>query len=275
MPIEERGSPPPQPTDRANVLGCRIDRLNMAETVALCVAAVEAQSPIAHMSVNAAKLVAVWDDPEMRQIVEACDIVSADGQSIVWASKLLGDPLPERVAGIDLMHELLAEAARRDYSVYVLGAEREVLEQGVERLREQYTGLRFAGWQDGYFTTAEEPSVVEAIRAAQPDLLFIAMSSPGKERFLGRHGASLAVPFVMGVGGAIDVVSGITRRAPRSWQRLGLEWLFRLLQEPRRMLRRYMTTNVRFAWTLAREVGARRVPGRRRGRAGAGRLGDR
>lgn len=249
------------------MLGCGVDRLDMAETVARCLAAVEARSPVAHMSMNAAKLVTVWDDPEMRQIVEACDIVSADGQSIVWASKLLGDPLPERVAGIDLMHELLAKAVRRGYSVYILGAEREVLERGVERLREDYPGLRLAGWRDGYFTAAEEPGVIKAIHAAQPDLLFIAMSSPRKERFLGRHGASLAVPFVMGVGGAIDVVAGMTRRAPRSWQRLGLEWLFRLLQEPRRMLRRYTTTNARFAWTLAREVASRRVPGRRDRRA--------
>lgn len=232
----------------------------MTQTVARCMAAVETRSFAAHMSVNVAKLVTLRDDPELRRVVDECEIINADGQGVVWASKLLGDPLPERVAGIDLMHRLFAEAEQRDHSVYILGARSEVLQQAVDRLRAEHPALRFAGWRDGYFDASEEASVAETIRDAQPDLLFVAMSSPRKEYFLGRHGTTMGVPFVMGVGGAIDVVSGMTRRAPHRWQRLGLEWLFRLLQEPRRMLRRYATTNARFLWILSREMVSRRAP---------------
>jgi N-acetylglucosaminyldiphosphoundecaprenol N-acetyl-beta-D-mannosaminyltransferase len=247
----------PVPCDRVDVLGCRIDRLDMAGTVARCMAAVQTRSFASHMSVNVAKLVTLRDDPELRRAVDGCDIVNADGLGIVWASRLLGDPLPERVAGIDLMYCLLAEAEQHGYSVYILGAKSEVLEQAVHRLREEHPALRFAGWRDGYFSDEEESGVAQAIRDSHADLLFIAMSSPRKEYFLSRHGESMGVPFVMGVGGAIDVVSGIRRRAPQGWQKLGLEWLFRLLQEPRRMLRRYAITNARFLFILTRELALR------------------
>lgn len=255
--LEDDGTPAPD--GHVDVLGCRIDRLDMAGTIARCLTAVQTRSFASQMSVNVAKLVTLHKDPELRQAVDGSDIVNADGLGIVWASRLLGDPLPERVAGIDLMHGLMAEADQRGYSVYILGARSEVLEQAVQRLRDEYPSLRFAGWRDGYFADEEESSVAQTIRNSHADLLFIAMSSPRKEYFLSRHGESMGVPFVMGVGGAIDVVSGIRRRAPQHWQKLGLEWLFRLLQEPRRMLRRYATTNARFLLVLSRELLRRRL----------------
>jgi N-acetylglucosaminyldiphosphoundecaprenol N-acetyl-beta-D-mannosaminyltransferase len=199
-----------------------------------------------HMAINAAKLVAMHDDPKLSEIIDGCGLVNADGQSVVWASRLLGDPLPERVAGIDLMDALLELAERRGYSVYFLGARSDVLQQAVARLRERYPQLHVAGARDGYFTDDEAPGVCKTIRASGADVLFVAMSSPRKEYFLGEYGPELGVPFVMGVGGSIDVMAGMTRRAPAAWQRLGLEWLFRLLQEPRRLFRRYAITNTRF-----------------------------
>jgi N-acetylglucosaminyldiphosphoundecaprenol N-acetyl-beta-D-mannosaminyltransferase len=184
-------------------------------------------------------------------------LVSADGQSIVWASRLLGDPLPERVAGVDLMHELFALAERSGYSVFILGARQEVLRSAIERLQERHPELALAGVHHGYFSEEESPEIAAEIRAAQPDILFVAISSPRKEQWLGCFGESLGVPLVMGVGGAIDILAGITRRAPRLWQQLGVEWLYRLLQEPRRMFRRYLVTNAQFSVLLARELAAR------------------
>ena len=236
----------PRMTDRADILGCPIDRLGMADTLAAIERAIAAGRYTQHMAINAAKLVAMQDDPKLCQIIDGCGLVSADGQSVVWASRLLGDPLPERVAGIDLMDALLELAERRGYRVYFLGARAEVLERAVERLQERYPRLQVAGARDGYFTDDEAPEVCDAIRASHADVLFVAMSSPRKEYFLGEYGPDLGVPFVMGVGGSIDVIAGMTRRAPAAWQRLGLEWLFRLLQEPRRMFRRYAVTNTRF-----------------------------
>lgn len=234
------------------MLGCRLDAVDMDSAVAVCEQAVRSRQLVQHVAINAAKLVAMRSDPELRQVVEACELVTADGQAVVWASRLLGDPLPGRVAGIDLMHELFALAERQSYSVYILGARAEVLACAVERIREAHPKLEIAGFRDGYFPPSEDRPVAEEIAACSPDMLFVAISSPRKEHFLGSYREVLNVPFVMGVGGAIDVVAGLTRRAPRLMQRLGLEWLYRLLQEPRRLFRRYLTTNIAFLVLTAR-----------------------
>jgi N-acetylglucosaminyldiphosphoundecaprenol N-acetyl-beta-D-mannosaminyltransferase len=228
------------------MLGCGIDRLDLAGTLTVIESAIAARRYTQHMAINAAKIVAMRDDRKLSEIVDNCELVSADGQSVVWASKLLGDPLPERVAGVDLMVALLELAERRGYGVFFLGARPEVLARALERLRERYPRLDVAGARDGYYQDVEAPDVCNDIRTSGADVLFVAMSSPRKEYFLGEHGPNLGVPFVMGVGGSIDVIAGLTRRAPALWQRLGLEWLFRLLQEPRRMFRRYAVTNTRF-----------------------------
>jgi N-acetylglucosaminyldiphosphoundecaprenol N-acetyl-beta-D-mannosaminyltransferase len=240
------------------VLGVDVDRLDMRETVARCRELVESGGPAQHVCVNAAKVVALQRDERLREIVAGCELVSADGQAVVWAARLLRQPLPERVAGIDLMRELLALAEREGWRVYFLGARPEVLERAVERIRERHPGLVVTGRRDGYFAGGEEADLCDEIRAARPHLLFVAMSSPRKEYWLGEHARSLGVPLSMGVGGALDVEAGIVRRAPGWMQRAGLEWLFRLLQDPRRLLRRYVVGNARFlALVLQEPVRAR------------------
>jgi N-acetylglucosaminyldiphosphoundecaprenol N-acetyl-beta-D-mannosaminyltransferase len=245
--------------ERVEVLGCSIDRVDMQEAARRCDRFVRTRAHAQHMAINAAKIVAMHHDKALHRLVDDCELITADGQAVVWASRLLGDPLPARVAGIDLMLELLALAERRGYRVYVLGARADVLERAVARLRELHPRLVIAGWHDGYFSLSDERSVAAAIRAARPDLLFVAMSTPRKEYFLGRWGRATDVPFSMGVGGAIDVVAGATRRAPRVLQRLGLEWAFRLAQEPRRLFRRYLVTNLEFLGLTARELWSTRA----------------
>jgi N-acetylglucosaminyldiphosphoundecaprenol N-acetyl-beta-D-mannosaminyltransferase len=247
--------------DRAEVLGCAIDRVDMSEAAERCDRFVRTRAGAQHMAINAAKIVAMRHDAALHELIDDCELVTADGQAVVWASRLLGDPLPARVAGIDLMLELLALAERRGYRVYLLGARPATMQTVLTRLRERHPALIVAGYRDGYFSEEEEPSVAAAIRAAQPDLLFVAMPTPRKEYFIGRWGPELGVAFSMGVGGAIDVIAGITRRAPRAWQRLGLEWLYRLLQEPRRMFRRYAVTNTRFLMMLAGAMTRGQSPG--------------
>ena len=244
--------------DRANVLGCPIDRLDMTKTLARCEQLIADRGFAQHVAINAAKLVAMRKNTRLATIVRACELISADGQSIVWASRLLGDPLPERVAGIDLMYELLALAERRGYRVYILGARPEVLEQAVERIKAKHPRIPLAGHRHGYFTEDEGASVAAQIQAARPEMLFVAISSPLKEYWLARHGRETGVPFVMGVGGSVDVIAGLTSRAPGLMQRAGLEWLYRLAQEPRRLVRRYVVTNARFLLMLVRELMTRR-----------------
>jgi N-acetylglucosaminyldiphosphoundecaprenol N-acetyl-beta-D-mannosaminyltransferase len=242
------------PAVRHELFGCRVDALTMDETVQWCDECIAAGVFCQHMALNTAKLVAVQRDNGLRCAVNESALVTADGQGVVWASRLLGHPLPERVTGIDLLGRLLVLAAEQGYPVFVLGARRDVLDRALDVMRVRHPALLIAGSHDGYFSEEETPAICEEIRRSGALLLFVAMSTPRKELFLRDHGADLGVPFVMGVGGAIDVLAGRTRRAPARWQRAGLEWLYRLLQEPRRMFPRYAAANARFAVMLLRAL---------------------
>jgi N-acetylglucosaminyldiphosphoundecaprenol N-acetyl-beta-D-mannosaminyltransferase len=246
---------------RMELLGCPLDAVDMKEALDICEEAIEARLYLQHMSINAAKMVSVGDDPELATMIADCDLVTADGQSVVWAARLLGIDLPERVAGIDLMQGLMARGDSKGYRVFVLGARREVLDQALSKIRADHPGLVIAGSRDGYYDDAEADTVCREIRESRADILFVAMSSPRKEYFLGRRGRTLDVPFAMGVGGSIDVIAGITRRAPVLLQRTGLEWAYRLAQEPRRLGGRYLRTNGRFCLLVLRAMLSRRANG--------------
>ena len=224
--VPRRRSHDRRSADRAEVLGCSIDRVDMSEAAERCDRLVRTRAGAQHMAVNAAKIVAMRHDDALHRLVDGCELVTADGQAVVWASRLLGDPLPTRVAGIDLMLELLALAERPRLSRLLPRRPGATCSSApIARLRALHPRLVFAGYRDGYFSDAEEPSVAAEIRAARPDLLFVAMSTPRKEYFLGRWGAELDVPFSMGVGGAIDVVAGVTngrRAACSAWAWSGL-----------------------------------------------------
>jgi N-acetylglucosaminyldiphosphoundecaprenol N-acetyl-beta-D-mannosaminyltransferase len=240
---------------RVEVLGCQIDALDMPTTVDRCLQLIdEGHRPARQVSINASKIVQCAHDEGIAEFVRRSDVVSADGQAVVWAARLLGQRVPERVAGIDLMGRLLAAAADRQLSVYILGAREEVLDRALERMRELHPGLRIAGAHNGYFEPAEEAQVVRDIRKARADLLFVAMDSPRKEQWLDQHLGETGVRFAMGVGGAVDVLADERRRAPRWMQRLGIEWLFRLLQDPARMWHRYLVGNAQFTWLFVREL---------------------
>ena len=258
---QPQAGPMPAGGHRVHLLGSPLDIVDMDEAVARCRAAIDSDGYLQHMSINAAKLVSMRKDEELRQSVEACDLVTADGQSVVWAAGLLGTRLPERVAGIDLMERMLAEADEHGYRVYFLGARPEVLATAIEKLRGRFPRLVVAGSQHGYFKDEETDEVAEAIRGAGADILFVAMSSPRKEHFLGRLGRDLGASFTMGVGGSVDVVAGITKRAPRLFQRAGLEWLYRMAQEPRRLGKRYLLTNAKFVAMVLRARLTRRASG--------------
>jgi N-acetylglucosaminyldiphosphoundecaprenol N-acetyl-beta-D-mannosaminyltransferase len=226
----------------------------MAEAILRCRSYIAAGGVHRHVSVNAAKIVAVQEDARLREVIDTAELVTADGQSVVWASRLLGESLPERVAGIDLMHELLAAAASDGYRIFILGATEAVLQRAVARLRHRYPQIQIVGFHHGYFNEAEERSIVDQIKAAHPEILFVAMSSPRKEFWAAEHAVELGVPLVIGVGGSVDVIAGTRRRAPEWIQRIGLEWLFRLAQEPRRLARRYIAGNWRFIGLVVVEL---------------------
>lgn len=235
------------------------DPLTMRETIAWIDQTLEYPgSPLQHTVLNAAKIVRATRDPFLRASIEDSDIVNVDGQAVVWAARLLGHHVPERVAGIDLMSELLQSANDRHRRVFFLGATEEIVERVVERVERELPGVIVAGRHHGYFSAAEEADVVATVAAASVDILFVAMPTPRKEEFIHRHLEHLEVRLAMGVGGSFDVLAGLTKRAPRWVQRAGLEWAYRLAQEPRRLFKRYAVTNARFVALVAGELVRRR-----------------
>jgi N-acetylglucosaminyldiphosphoundecaprenol N-acetyl-beta-D-mannosaminyltransferase len=236
------------------LFGVRIDALTLDGAVRRCVEAIDADEQLEIGVVNAAKLVKMRRDARLHDAVTGCDLVLADGQSVVWASRLLRRRLPERVAGIDLFVHLLGEAERRGLSVYLLGARPEVLERTVAHVRERFPDLSIAGARDGYFNEKQTPEVADAIAASSAQLLFLGMTSPKKENFVAEYGERTGARVIHGVGGSFDVLAGVVKRAPESWQRAGFEWLYRALQEPRRLGRRYLTTNLAFTALVALEL---------------------
>lgn len=237
--------------NRIELLNCPMDVASMAETVDLIDAAVADGRFTQHVVVNVAKIVNMQRDPQLDASVRECDIINIDGMGVVLGARLLGHNVPERVAGVDLFHELLAMSARKGYSVYLLGAKDEVVGETARRVQQLHPGLKLAGYHHGYFWDDEE-AMVNKVRESGAQMLFVAITSPKKENFINRWRDQLGVTFVMGVGGTFDVVAGKVKRAPLWMQKWGLEWLYRVIQEPRRMWKRYLVTNSKFAWMLAK-----------------------
>lgn len=208
-----------------------------------------------HVVVNAGKIVAMQKDLQLRQSVNESDLINADGQAVVWASKVLGKPLKERVAGIDLMVNLVQMAHDKNYKIFFFGAQEEVVRKVVDTYTDQYSPNIIAGYRNGYFKKEEEQSIAQEIAASGANILFVAISSPTKENFLYENKALLQkVNFVMGVGGSFDVVAGKVQRAPLWMQKAGLEWFYRFAQEPKRMWKRYLVGNSKFIGLVVKEA---------------------
>jgi N-acetylglucosaminyldiphosphoundecaprenol N-acetyl-beta-D-mannosaminyltransferase len=252
----------PRSGDVRELFGVPIAAATMEEALDRVEAAIAVRRRLQIGVVNAAKIVNMRRDPFLRDDVLSSDVIFADGMAVVWASRLLGRPLPERVAGIDLMKSILARGAAQGWRVFCLGATEEVLTRAVARMEADHPGVRIVGRQHGYYGPAEEDEVAAAIAAARPDVLLVAMTSPRKEQFLARWSALIGAPVCHGVGGSFDVLAGKVERAPEAWQRLGLEWLYRVKQEPRRLWRRYLVTNTLFCGMVVGQLLRRLWPGR-------------
>lgn len=229
-----------------NIFGVPIHACTMGQTLTVCKKAIDSHQKLVISVVNAAKIVKTRREPSLRDAVVGSDLVLTDGMSVVWASRLLGRPVPERIAGIDLFEQLLAMADRHSYSVFLLGATQAVLDLVVESVRSNHPNSRIVGSRDGYFTEEESESVAKAINSARPDMLFVAISSPRKETFLANWAPVMNSAVCHGVGGSFDVMAGKRKRAPVFLQKIGLEWFYRVLQEPSRLWKRYLVTNTVF-----------------------------
>jgi len=208
--------------------------------------------------VNVAKLVALTADPAFRQTVVDADAVVVDGMGVLWGLRLLGVAAPERLSGVDLLDQVAALCAAHGLRPFVVGAKPDVVERAVAELRRRHPGLCLAGWRDGYFPADSDDAVAAEIRASGAHCLIAALPYPRQDLFLARAHAASGAALAFGVGGSLDVVAGDLRRAPRWMRSAGLEWFFRLVQEPVRLGPRYLSTNLRFLGLLLGQLVARR-----------------
>ena len=219
-----------------DLFGCTFDRVTLDEAVAQVEDAIADRSTLTQScGVNLDQLLKMQEDPAFRDIILQCDQITADGQPVVWLSRLFRDPLPARVPSVDIMEAMLPVSVAKGYRIFMLGTKEEYLQKAAANFRERYPGLQIVGTRNGYYKVEDEPEIVDQINASGADMLFIAISSPKKEEFVERNRAQLEVPFVMGVGGAFDIAAGVYSRAPRVFQKTGFEWVWRVAQEPRRM----------------------------------------
>lgn len=235
---------------RVAILNGLFDPLTSRETVDAVFAAIHSGVRGWLCTVNVATLMTMRTDRTLQTFVDRAMLVVADGQPLVWCAPLFGGRLPERVAGIDLIDALCQRAAAEDKGVYLLGATARLVGNAMAALRRRHPGLRIDG-ADGYFSPAQSEQRADAIRASRASLLFVGMGSPRQEAFIAEHWERLEVAVAIGVGGSFDVLGGARFRA-RPWVgNAGLEWLVRLMQEPRRLFPRYLATNTKFCLLIA------------------------
>lgn len=250
--IEKDDASLAQRPERVMISGIEVDNLSEKETLEIIDRYIrEKKKNRLMVVVNASKITLSQEDRDLKQIILNADLVTADGMSVLWAARILGKTLKERVTGIDTFENLVEMAAQKNYSVYFLGAKPEVVEALVKQYQENLLNLNIAGYHDGYFGRNED--VIEDIKKVSPDILFVAMGSPRQEKWQATALTSLKVPFTIGVGGSFDHIAGFSKRAPKWMQKSGLEWLYRLLQEPGRLWQRYLIGNTKFILLVLKE----------------------
>lgn len=189
------------------------------------------------ITANPIMLTEAQNNPEFETVMKNAELIIPDGTGLVWAAKMGGEPVEERVPGIELLHELMKQGEKHRWRVFLLGSAPEVVQEAANRLAMDYPLTHIVGVRDGYFTAEQDPEVIAEIKAANPHLLFVARGLDTQEPWIGKYKAELAVPIMMGVGGSFDVISGKTKRAPKFIQKMRMEWLYRALSDPARIPR--------------------------------------
>lgn len=231
---------------RIKFLDYNLDNLSLNETIDRIISIIDSGRKCHHVVLNASKIVLMKKDIYLANIINSCDLINADGVAILVASMLFGNKIKERITGIDLMSRLLDVSEIKGYRIYLLGAEEVVISSVVKEIKKKYKELEIVGYRNGFFRDDEELSIVNEINNSKPHILFVGISSPKKEYFLYKYKDKLNVPFCMGVGGSFDIFAGKYKRAPNWMQKIGFEWVYRFVQEPRRMFKRYFFGNFLF-----------------------------
>jgi N-acetylglucosaminyldiphosphoundecaprenol N-acetyl-beta-D-mannosaminyltransferase len=236
---------------KVSIFGVPFSKLSMDDTITCVTRMIESGRPHQIITANPIMVMSAVDSPAYLQLLKGADLVVPDGAGIVWAANYVGNPVAERVTGFDLLHRIMQLGETRGWKVFLLGASPEIIEAAAVSIKHQYPALQLVGYRDGYFQAEDDIGVIENIRACQPDILLIGRSADKQEPWIARYKNELQVPVIMGVGGSFDVLSGKLKRAPKLFQKLRLEWFYRLLQEPWRYKR--MLVLPKFAAKVVRE----------------------
>ena len=221
-------------SDKVDILGVQVDSVTMAQAVAQVESYMDEKKNVLIATANAEMIMRATHDSELKEILNAAALVVPDGAGTVWAAHHLGYEMPERVAGYDLAQNLMAEASQRGQKVFFFGSAPGVAEKAKAKAEQLYPGIEICGVRNGYFKEADEPAIIEEIKAAKPDILLAALGVPKQEKWLWKYKDELGVPVSIGVGGTLDVMAGVMKRAPRWMQKAKLEWLFRGMLQPKR-----------------------------------------
>ncbi len=224
-------------SEKVNILGVEISKLNIEEVTAEIVKMIEEGGFHSVFTPNSEIVMSAYKDPNFAALLKKADILTADGIGVVYASKILGNPIKSRAAGYDISLELMKQAAERGYSLYFFGAAPGVAETAKMKMEEKYKGLKVVGTHDGYFDVAEEEILKSDIKEKAPDILFVCLGSPKQEKWIIENCGELGVKVAIGLGGCLDVYAGNVKRAPDIYIKLGIEWLYRLIKEPKRFFR--------------------------------------
>lgn len=245
--------------NRQIILDCAFDVVTQDQALQWCDAALRSEKAGYITTVNVSILMMMRRDKRLKDFISGSALTVVDGLPIVWLSKFLNKVLPERVAGIDLCLKMTELAASEGKSVYLLGATDAVLHDTKRALLQQNPDLIIAGSDNGYFTDEQAVDRARAIRDSGADMVFVAMGVPRQEYFLDSYMAELGNVLAIGVGGSFDVISGQTKRAPEWVQKIGMEWFYRMIQEPKRLAKRYLVTNSTFIALSLKEILLRRA----------------
>lgn len=222
---------------QVSIFGISVSKMNMQETTNYIIEAIQQNKPHQVVTINPIMVMMALEDPEFMTIMQRAELIIPDGTGIVWAAKYNGKPVKERVPGCDLLYELMKIGESYRWRVFLLGASPEVIAETARRLKAAYPLIEIVGYHDGFFTPEEDQRIVEEIGRAKPQILFVASQLDKQEPWIHRYRDQLNIPIMMGVGGSFDVIAGKVKRAPRAFQKLRLEWFYRLLKEPTRFKR--------------------------------------
>lgn len=231
-------------------LGIKFNSISFKDAIFKLESFIQERIPRIVYTVSIELAVLANENQDFRKLYDSADLLLVDSFGLCYVAKLFCKPISEPVNAARLMFAFLDIAVKKGYRIYFLGAKKEVLDKAVKNAKEKYPGINIVGWQHGYFDQENDTEIAKDICERKPDILFVAMSSPLKEKFIAKNVNRINVPVCMGVGGSIDVLAGKFRLAPLWVSKIGFEWFFRFIQEPRRMWKRYLITNIKFFYLL-------------------------